>query len=193
MDGFEITWDYVRNDLDFYDIEITDLYSQNTETFKFEESPSPRLSQHLTYLFSGLKRGYEYSVILRATDLKGQTGAYSKPLIVKVVDKQLKPFLVKSPTKEIRAAEGKDITIKCVVEALPEPSFNWFKDGEGLIENSEIVIKGGELTLKNLKREEDDGKYKCKATNELGMVESSEGKLVVECKFKLRFLISIYK
>lgn len=185
LEGFEITWDFVRNDLAFYDIRLTEISTQITFSFKLLESKSPRLKQHLSYLFTGLKKGYEYSVVIRPTDLKGQVGEYSEPLIVKVAE-QLKPLLIQNPPKQIRAGEGKNITIKCVVEALPEPSFQWFKDSVELSNSDDVIINGGELKLQNLTRDHSNGNYKCKASNKLGMVYSEEGKLVVECKHYIR-------
>jgi len=177
-------WDYVRNDLLFYDIEVVTKEDNSKRKLKMEESKSPRLKQFLKYEIFDLKPGKQYSIRMRPTDIKNQVGTWSEPFNFRSVD-VLAPVLVKNPPTLTRVGEEKTIDIVCRIDALPLPKFEWFKDGKKLEVNDNIIINSGTLTLKNTKRGKKDGSegmYKCKATNKEGSAESKEGKLTVECK-----------
>lgn len=181
--GFIMEWDYVRNDLVHYDFAITKQSDRTTQNFRMKESLSPRLSQILTYEFEGLVQSTEYSIIMRATDQKGQIGEWSEPFVTTTVD-EMAPLLIQNPPEVIRVGENKPIDIECIIEGLPAPDFEWFRDGNKIVTDDQIEIKGNKLTLKSPKRglAGSEGMYKCKATNKLGQAESKEGKLIVECK-----------
>ncbi|XP_066931271.1 cell adhesion molecule DSCAML1-like [Clytia hemisphaerica] len=177
-----LAWDYVRNDLKFYDIEFTDTEAGTTKKLKMEESRSPRLNQILEYEVFGIKPGQKYSIRMKPTDIKDQEGTWSEWFDFRSVT-ELAPVLVTSPPREVRAGELKSIDMSCRIDSLPPPTYVWLKDGKELKPNDNIVYNGGTLTLKNVKRGVEDGsegKYKCKGTNVKGSVESEEGKLIVE-------------
>ena len=105
------------------------------------------------------------------------------------------------PGKEaaiINASAGQSITIVCNTEGLPHPNVTWYKDGEVVIEEEEIIISenSGErnvnstLTILSVIRV-DDGVYWCNATNFL-FVEfesmSPTTTLTVYCKNYLLYV-----
>lgn len=182
--GFIMEWDYVRNDLAFYDITITKTSDRTVQNFQMKDSKSPQLRQFLTYEFTGLTQSTEYSIRMRATDEKGQVGAWSEPFVTTTVDK-MPPLLIESPPVVMRVGEDRTIEIPCVIEGLPEPKFEWFRDGTQITESENVEIEGGILRLKAPKRgsEGSEGKYKCRGTNEFGSAESEETQLIVECRF----------
>ncbi|XP_041116100.1 vascular endothelial growth factor receptor 1-like [Polyodon spathula] len=65
------------------------------------------------------------------------------------------------------------ITLSCPAEGVPNPHITWYKDSLKLQQGSGIILApGGNLTIKRIK-EEDEGMYKCEATNQKGSAESS--------------------
>lgn len=183
-----LEWDYVRNDLAFYDIEVIRKEDNSKSVLKMFESKSPRLRQILEYEIFDIKPGREYRVRMRPTDIQKQVGTWSQFFDFTSVT-ELEPVLVESPPKEIRVGELKEVSMKCRIESLPPPTYVWFKDGVELKTSDEIIYTGPTLTLKNVKRGSDDGgaegMYKCKGSNVKGSVESKEAELVVECKIYL--------
>ncbi|KAM7157414.1 vascular endothelial growth factor receptor 2 [Molossus nigricans] len=67
------------------------------------------------------------------------------------------------------ASIGETIEVSCTVSGNPPPQISWFKDNETLVEDSGIVLKGGNrnLTIGRV-RKEDEGLYTCQACNVLG-------------------------
>lgn len=180
-----LEWDYVRNDLAFYDIEVIRKEDKQKRSLKMLESKSPRLKQTLEYEIFGIEPGKEYRVRMQPTDLEKQVGTYSEWFDFRSVS-ELAPVIVESPPAEVRVGEFKNVEMKCRIESLPPPDYVWFKDGVELQQDDNIIFTGATLSLKNVKRGNKDGggegKYKCKGSNVKGSVESTEASLVVECK-----------
>lgn len=76
-------------------------------------------------------------------------------------------------------------TIQCSALGSPQPSISWFKDGTPITPSPRITVDSvGHLQIANLQNT-DEGGYHCVATNVVGSVQSSVGRLSIACKFKL--------
>lgn len=92
-----------------------------------------------------------------------------------------------SELSPIKAIEGDDCKIECIVSAKPEPSVQWFKDGQVLKSDYRIKPRfdGQTITLqlKDVSLS-DRGSYKCVVTNDLGSVSSSADMVVEKRKYE---------
>ena len=87
--------------------------------------------------------------------------------------------------------EGSPAKLQCRLTGEPEPSIEWFKDGELVKEDKRQKMRfAGELcTLKILSTElEDEGAYKCVAKNDFGSAYSASELLVNEMNKKPEFV-----
>ncbi|XP_076455738.1 contactin-3-like [Babylonia areolata] len=85
------------------------------------------------------------------------------------------PTFDKHPVRsKIKAALNGNATITCNPEGAPEPLITWFKDGGQLTGdgNHVLVLPNGNLVIQGLQNS-DQGRYTCKAENELGEAQSS--------------------
>lgn len=92
----------------------------------------------------------------------------------------MKPSFKKHPMDtEMFASEGGNITIPCIPEAAPFPTFEWYRDGQrvGGTFGRVRVLANGFLTI-NPVQLSDQGIYKCLARNPIA-VDSTEGFLRV--------------
>ncbi|KAK6751485.1 hypothetical protein RB195_003089 [Necator americanus] len=83
----------------------------------------------------------------------------------------------KHGTEQTKAPENLfQITINCIAEANPEPSYRWTKNGKPFNVNmysDKVVQKPGEGTLVFSKLDESDaGMYRCEASNDNGTAVS---------------------
>ncbi|XP_064650190.1 hemicentin-1-like isoform X2 [Lineus longissimus] len=63
---------------------------------------------------------------------------------------------------------GDSVNFTCTSTGFPTPRFNWFRDGQGLVEGKKIMFpQPGVIILKDLNRE-DAGQYECLASNPAG-------------------------
>lgn len=73
--------------------------------------------------------------------------------------------------KTLEVKDGETLSIKCTVNADPEPQVAWFKDGQPLSSSDIIDLRYKQglasLTITEI-FPEDEGVYKCVATNSLG-------------------------
>lgn len=92
-----------------------------------------------------------------------------------------------SELSPVKAIEGDDCKIECKVSAKPEPTVQWFKDGQVLKSDYRIKPRFDGQTITLLLRDvsmSDRGSYKCVVTNDLGSVSSSADMLVEKRKFE---------
>lgn len=79
--------------------------------------------------------------------------------------------------KDVRCCDGDGIRLECHVSATPEPIIRWEKDGRKLGQNNDELSTAydGECAILILKRvyPEDEGEYKCIASNNIGQAVSS--------------------
>lgn len=185
LNGFILTWDFVRNDIQYYDFNVAS--STKTHEFRLIESNHPKIKYHLRYEIKGLEQGVTYTVKMRAYDNGNNTGAWSEPLQVITVT-QSAPYVEKPLPVAIRAGEGIRLPIKCDIRGKPLPDINWKKDGVLLPLNDpnyEIDLKNGTLVIVSPVREKTNGIYQCIGTNNLGTIKSNEAKLNTECMYKI--------
>ena len=115
------------------------------------------------------------------------------PYILYTLAKKLEgtaPVFIES-LQPVEVVEGSPAKLQCKVTGVPEPSIEWFRDGEPVKEDKRIKIRfDGELcTLKILSTElEDEGTYKCVAKNDLGSVSCASELLVNEPNKKPEFI-----
>lgn len=78
--------------------------------------------------------------------------------------------------KDVRCCDGDSVTLECHVEALPEPSVIWERDGKILQNSNDFRTNYFEdrATL-HISRvfPEDEGEYTCVAINNIGKAYSS--------------------
>lgn len=82
----------------------------------------------------------------------------------------------KQPLRDLTINDGEKLVLQCVVDGDPEPQITWSKNGKS-IASSEIMnlkYKNGSATLTiNEVYPEDEGVYKCTATNSVGSTETT--------------------
>lgn len=103
----------------------------------------------------------------------------------------------KRQLKDVRCCDGDSVRLECHVEAAPEPTIIWEKDGRKLLQSSDdfsTSFDGGRaiLTIKRV-YPEDEGEYKCIASNSIGKSVSSACIIVdgMSLKYKLKMIHSI--
>lgn len=85
--------------------------------------------------------------------------------------------IFKRQLKDVRCCDGDSVRLECHVEATPEPIITWEKDGRKLQQTSDdynTLFDGGRafLTIKRV-YPEDEGEYKCIASNNIGKICTS--------------------
>ena len=80
---------------------------------------------------------------------------------------------------------GYNLTVVCNASGIPAPMVTWIKVGGG-----EIITNGSELVFTNISKNE-DGEYKCEASNECGSA-SETATIKVQCKFSLNHRYFFY-
>ncbi|MCP9264251.1 Immunoglobulin I-set domain protein [Dirofilaria immitis] len=92
--------------------------------------------------------------------------------------------------KAIQATEGQKICFECRVVGVPTPEVKWFKDGEEIKPNEHVQIEslpdGTNRLLIDSVNVEDQGNYRCEATNNVGSM-SSKAPLTVNGEFAGNF------
>ena len=67
----------------------------------------------------------------------------------------------------LTALEDSSVTIKCNVTGFPPPRVTWTKDGELISSDFRVLVRGDTATILELKAQ-DEGAYRCLASNVLG-------------------------
>ncbi|XP_058883994.1 vascular endothelial growth factor receptor 1-like isoform X2 [Acipenser ruthenus] len=114
----------------------------------------------------------EHSATYVCTARHGRTGKEVR--LEKRIDiiAQEAPLLLRNLSAQ-QVNVSSSITLTCPAEGVPNPHITWYKDSLKLQQGSGIILApGGNLTIERVK-EEDEGVYKCEATNQKGSVESS--------------------
>lgn len=179
-----VQWNFLRSDVKFYDIEITNTATNITVAHQMTEYPSPVYFKTSFKFPKDLVNGQEYSIIIRATDRKLQVGAWSDPLVV-TLPSELAPYILENLPQLIHVGETKDLTLECKAEALPSPTLQWYFNDNEILQGSKYVINGNTLRIKNMihGKENSDGEYRCKANNTLGFILSTPSEVRVECEY----------
>uniref|UniRef100_A0A9J8BYZ6 Neural cell adhesion molecule L1 n=1 Tax=Cyprinus carpio carpio TaxID=630221 RepID=A0A9J8BYZ6_CYPCA len=94
-----------------------------------------------------------------------------KPRMVLRVNPSMKPsILVPSSHYTTYLKKGEELELECIAEGLPTPSVEFIKMWENLPNRTQIKKFGKLLTIPNV-TDQDEGKYMCKAKNDLGVAE----------------------
>ncbi|CAG0894859.1 unnamed protein product [Darwinula stevensoni] len=89
-----------------------------------------------------------------------------------LLDVQVAPRFEKKPTSQI-AKEKQDIELECEVYGRPEPTVEWYKNGELIIESDYFqMVNGKHLKILGLVSS-DAGIYQCMAFNAAGYIQAS--------------------
>ncbi|XP_043641431.1 protein sax-3 isoform X2 [Drosophila teissieri] len=112
-------------------------------------------------------------VLLASTGLPAARGQYQSPRIIE------------HPT-DLVVKKNEPATLNCKVEGKPEPTIEWFKDGEPVNTNEKkshrVQFKDGALffyrTMQG-KKEQDGGEYWCVAKNRVGQAVSRHASLQI--------------
>lgn len=103
--------------------------------------------------------------------------------------------IFKRQLKDVRCCDGDSIRLECHVEARPVPTIVWEKDGKKLPQNSDdfSMTYNGERAILTIKRvyPEDEGEYKCIASNSIGKTVSSAC-IIVDgmCERRIRLILN---
>ncbi|KTF83586.1 hypothetical protein cypCar_00026159 [Cyprinus carpio] len=86
------------------------------------------------------------------------------------VQKRKPSILVPSSHYTTYLKKGEELELECIAEGLPTPSVEFIKMWENLPNRTQIKKFGKLLTIPNV-TDQDEGKYMCKAKNDLGVAE----------------------
>ncbi|XP_074063335.1 vascular endothelial growth factor receptor kdr-like [Macrotis lagotis] len=81
------------------------------------------------------------------------------------------PYVIENLTDLDVNSSGK-IVLQCKVGGTPTPGITWLKNGNAILPASGISLENNTLVIERAKKD-DEGTYKCKATNEIGQVSTS--------------------
>ncbi|KTG03424.1 hypothetical protein cypCar_00013715 [Cyprinus carpio] len=98
-------------------------------------------------------------------DITGDFGPFL--FIPPSVQKRKPNILVPSSHSTTYLKKGEELELECIAEGLPTPVVEWIKMLDSLPKRTQIKNYGKLLTIPNL-TDQDEGKYMCKAKNDLG-------------------------
>lgn len=108
-------------------------------------------------------------------------------IMLKVIPRSSKSLNGSPPTPQyVSAADvlvlrGKKVELFCIYNGTPIPKLAWSKDGKPIELDERVVLEnyGKSLKIKNTDAE-DEGKYSCEASSEIGETQTSNFNLKVE-------------
>ncbi|XP_050953130.1 cell adhesion molecule L1-like a isoform X6 [Labeo rohita] len=100
------------------------------------------------------------SMVLRVKPSQGDDNTMS-------VQKRKPSILVPSSHSTTYLKKGEELELECIAEGLPTPEVEWIKMWDNLPKRTQIKNYGKLLTIPNITNQ-DEGKYMCKAKNDLG-------------------------
>ena len=114
-----------------------------------------------------------YCTFCHGWDFRTDCEAYSKWLLSVNV-----PPAFKRAPEPIEITEGDDLDLECLVTGKPLPDVVWYKDGEDVSKQKNVMVqtsenvdaleRGSEIVVKDVDRELHSGKYVIEATNSVG-------------------------
>ena len=82
------------------------------------------------------------------------------------------PRVSGSSVEDIEVIEGSTLSLQCEVEAHPDPTYQWNKDGYGLPDNLQLLADNATVYTSQV-TERHEGSYFCKVRNEGGVAEKT--------------------
>ncbi|KAH8327288.1 hypothetical protein KR074_009350 [Drosophila pseudoananassae] len=119
------------------------------------------------------------------TGLPWSLPAHNNPHLSPLSGQYQSPRIIEHPT-DLVVKKNEPATLNCKVEGKPEPTIEWFKDGEPVSTNEKkshrVQFKDGALffyrTMQG-KKEQDGGEYWCVAKNRVGQAVSRHASLQI--------------
>ncbi|GFX12161.1 roundabout homolog 2 [Trichonephila clavipes] len=106
-------------------------------------------------------------------------------------ESQSRPPRITEHPSDVLVRKHEPATLNCKAEGRPEPSIEWYHDGNRVINSANrMVLPSGSLFFLHVihtKREQDTGTYWCLATNEVGRARSRNATLEVAETNQTRF------
>ncbi|KAJ8015680.1 hypothetical protein DPEC_G00028620 [Dallia pectoralis] len=87
------------------------------------------------------------------------------------VKERTRPWLSQNLTN-MDVNSSSTLTMTCQAYGVPSPEITWYKDNMPLVEGPGITVKGGTVTIERVKKD-DEGVYKCVASNDEGTAGAS--------------------
>lgn len=79
---------------------------------------------------------------------------------------------------------GEPLQLRCKYSGIPRPEIHWYKDNQEIVSDKQKAFRENNTILEmRYITIEDEGKYKCKVSNRLG-VETRETSLKIKSKIK---------
>ncbi|KAM9470410.1 vascular endothelial growth factor receptor kdr-like [Clarias gariepinus] len=89
-----------------------------------------------------------------------------------IIQERQVPWFVQNLTSQ-EVNTSSTLTLTCLVHGAPAPSITWYKENIPIKEGPGITLmENGELIIQRVKKE-DEGMYKCQASNSIGVATSS--------------------
>ena len=82
-----------------------------------------------------------------------------------------KPEWILKP-RDTTAGSNTTVTLPCIAYGIPSTAYTWFLNGTPLIWTNRHNITGGNLTIKDLTRQ-DNGMYQCFVNNKHGQLHAN--------------------
>ncbi|KAL9959422.1 hypothetical protein ACROYT_G032745 [Oculina patagonica] len=101
----------------------------------------------------------------KASDRSGQSDTKST-----IITMEAKPEWILKP-QDTTAGSNTTVTLPCIGYGIPRPTYTWFLNGKPLIWTNRHNITGGNLTIKDLTRQ-DSGMYQCFVNNKHGQLHA---------------------
>ncbi|XP_052450225.1 cell adhesion molecule L1-like a isoform X4 [Carassius gibelio] len=83
------------------------------------------------------------------------------------VQQRMPNILMPSSNSTTHLKKGEELELECIAEGLPTPVVEWIKIRDNLPKRTQLKNYGKLLTIPNL-TDQDEGRYMCKAKNDLG-------------------------
>jgi hypothetical protein len=87
------------------------------------------------------------------------------------------------PKEEKTVSKGSNVTMKCETEGYPKPAITWHFQNNLIVSNDKYVVNSanGDLVIRQVDQD-DQGMYRCTASNSEDLNDSQEGQLNVKTK-----------